>query len=371
MILHLNQSGKILSILDDQDEAENVSLLSGHNFSMLINKSDVARSLAFLKEIRETNTIQSTELRFASSSNESSQTRFFMGVPNSDGSITMLIRSDNFPPLITEQDRRARERMSTLFNKLPIAMLILDRAGFVEAVNSTAVDLFDYPPNSFSQLHVNDLLKSNRQETRQSFVDFMHTNTRQLVRLDAQRRNGELVSTEMYAQPMDSSGERILVTIFDITERVRLEQMKQDFMDMITHDIRTPMANVSLFLQSIAAGFCWDEPKAEIEDRANCTDKEVGRLLRLIGDLLSLDKLDSSAIKPSYENLPISALLRDALRSVDDLAKERHITIVTDEEELYLQADRDQIVRVLVNLLGNAIKYSFESRDSGSLEPTR
>ncbi|MBX9694484.1 MAG: PAS domain-containing sensor histidine kinase, partial [Cyanobacteria bacterium] len=354
-------SGKILSILaDERGGDENVSLLAGHNFSMLIERSDTASALAFLKEIRESKTIQSTELRFASSRG-SNDLRFFMGVPNSDDTITMLVRKDNFPVLITEQDKRARERMSTLFNKLPIAMLILDRTGFVEAVNSTAVELFEYPANSFSQLHAADLLKATRLETRQSFMDFLVTNTRQLCRLDAHRSDGGITPTEMFAQPLDSSGDRILVTIFDITERVKLEQMKQDFMDMITHDIRTPMANVSLFLQAIGAGFCWDEPREEVEDRANSSDREVSRLLRMIGDLLSLDKLDSSANKPNLENLPISHVINDARRSVDDLARERNITIEVEEGELTLHADRDQIVRVLVNLLGNAIKYSFES----------
>lgn len=144
---------------------------------------------------------------------------------------------------------------------------------------------------------------------------------------------------------------------YDISERKQIERLKQDFMSMVSHDMRTPLSSIAAVQTALCAG-----EAGEIAERARTKLADargnVDRLLSLIDDLLELDKLESGNLIFKTEPSAVKQLFAGSASAVEALAFAQKISINFQESDLLVLADGDKIVQVLVNLLSNAIKFS-------------
>jgi signal transduction histidine kinase len=132
---------------------------------------------------------------------------------------------------------------------------------------------------------------------------------------------------------------------------------KQEFMSMISHDLRGPLTSVSIALERMSDM----EPERVDETFATMTrrcNNNVQRLVQLTHDLLDLDKLESGKLELQVDSVPVAYIAEMAMESVRDIAEQKGITLHSPDTELEMQADADRLVQVLVNLLGNALKFS-------------
>jgi len=158
-------------------------------------------------------------------------------------------------------------------------------------------------------------------------------------------------------------GDRLLATINDITERFRLEQMKRDFYQMVSHDLRTPLTTISGILQMARMGKYGGAPSDALSQRLEMAERNVERLLQLVTHLLSLDKLEEGQTQLDCEQGSARALIDDSLIAVQALMEAKGLKLElsdqTTDDSVY--CDRSLIGQVLVNLLSNAIKYAPEA----------
>ncbi len=127
---------------------------------------------------------------------------------------------------------------------------------------------------------------------------------------------------------------------------------------MVSHDLRTPLTNLSLFLECISCGLYKSWSTQKLEESAEKNSSEVGRLIRLINKLLELDKLERGFDKPVITQIWLTDLIPVAVEAVSNYATASNIMFVYEFEDHMLLADPDQLTQILVNLLGNAIKFS-------------
>ncbi len=144
----------------------------------------------------------------------------------------------------------------------------------------------------------------------------------------------------------------------DVTEARRLEQMRRRFISDASHEIRTPLTAIGGFASAIADG------TAETEDErtrsASRIVREVGRLNRLVNDLLDLSRIESGAEKLDLEEVDLSEIIRGTVEGLESGIRERGISV---EIELpadlpRVQADPDRVYQVLVNLVSNALRFN-------------
>jgi signal transduction histidine kinase len=141
-------------------------------------------------------------------------------------------------------------------------------------------------------------------------------------------------------------------------QREEIERLKQEFVSMISHDLRTPLTSIQVFVSMLAKGMYGDIGD-KIKDKASMADRNASRLIRLINDLLDMEKMEAGQLALACEEVPLGSIVERSLESVRDFADKNKVTLegTTGSAEL-VNVDADRIVQVLVNLLSNAIKFS-------------
>jgi len=136
-----------------------------------------------------------------------------------------------------------------------------------------------------------------------------------------------------------------------------LDSLKDDFLSMVSHELRTPLTSLRAFGEILA-----DNPNVSSEERAKFLGiiiTESERLTRLIDQLLDLAKMEAGRMDWSLADVNIISAVKAGVTALDGLITERGISLSTSMPENLpsVQADRDQLIQVVVNLVSNAIKF--------------
>lgn len=135
------------------------------------------------------------------------------------------------------------------------------------------------------------------------------------------------------------------------------QRVKQAFVAMISHELRTPLTSVRGFLELLSMGALGEVSKQAVE-QSERVHANVERLIKLINDLLDLEKMEAGKMQMSPESISLNAVVEQSLESVTELSKKGEVQIQVEPFQLDVFADADRLEQVLVNLLSNAIKFS-------------
>jgi PAS domain S-box-containing protein len=144
----------------------------------------------------------------------------------------------------------------------------------------------------------------------------------------------------------------------DITELKKVEKLKSEFVSTVSHELRTPLTSIRGALGLLEGGVVGSLPEGAREvvqiARSNCE-----RLIRLINDLLDLEKIEAGRLELRLRDVRSSDVVREALAAVEGVAEAAAVTLESDVQgNALLRADPDRVVQVVINLLSNAVKFS-------------
>lgn len=173
------------------------------------------------------------------------------------------------------------------------------------------------------------------------------------------RADGVSIPVEYTATPLIEDGQisGMVVAFRDITERRRLEKMKDEFISTVSHELRTPLTSLRASLGLISSGALEKRP----EKQRQMLEMAIGncdRIIRLVNDILDFDKVEKGRLP--LRRMPVEAvdLLRRAADIANPVASDVGITFRIDAMPAIVLADEDRILQVLNELVGNAIKFS-------------
>ena len=150
---------------------------------------------------------------------------------------------------------------------------------------------------------------------------------------------------------------RMFCVARDITERKQLEKMKQDFVDMVSTQLRKPLSHLDRFLSALTAS-AFGQLNKEGGELSKKSLRNNKRLLELVNDLLNLDKLSTGQIDLKLADESTVDLCQRSIDAVQGFASKMQIKILNKSDDLTIECDGDRVVQVLVNLIGNAVKFS-------------
>jgi PAS domain S-box-containing protein len=146
-------------------------------------------------------------------------------------------------------------------------------------------------------------------------------------------------------------------TIEDITESRTMEKMQSEFISIVSHELRTPLASIRGSLGLLAAGIFQDRPESA-QQMLDIAASDTERLVRLVNDILDLDRLESSKVNLLKQWCDTATILQKSVEAIHTTAAENQINLSIEPSSLKIWADPDRIVQTIVNLLSNAIKFS-------------
>ena len=176
-------------------------------------------------------------------------------------------------------------------------------------------------------------------------------------------KDGERVPVEIRLAPLYRDGQVIGAQVIarDIRERKQLEQMREDFIASVSHDLRTPLASITGFtevLLSEAPG-----PLTEVQQEFLDIIAESGeRLLKLVNQILDVSKLDSGRFELHPAPVDLRLMVKSLVDQIRPLATKKQIALEVEiaSDLPVITADPDRMERVLANLLSNAVKFTPE-----------
>jgi PAS domain S-box-containing protein len=170
------------------------------------------------------------------------------------------------------------------------------------------------------------------------------------------RKDGRTIEVA-WAAHWNAQEQTVFCVAHDITERKDAERMRQEVIQMVTHDLRTPLATIQTFHEMMSTGMF-----GELSERGQQLLKKAelngGRMISLINDLLDIEKIKAGGLEIRQDTVAVHDMLDTAGRSISDWALDRGVLITTVSTKLTAFADEKRIVQVLVNLLSNAVKFS-------------
>jgi two-component system phosphate regulon sensor histidine kinase PhoR len=150
----------------------------------------------------------------------------------------------------------------------------------------------------------------------------------------------------------------IVLVLRDVSELKRVEQMRQQFIANVSHELKTPLSSIKAYTETLLAGAREDPVHAQrFLERI---DEQAGRLHQLILDMLTLARIESREAALELADVPVARVVRRCLADYEPQAAARQVMLVNsvEEKEVNVRADEEALRQILSNLIDNAIKYT-------------
>jgi PAS domain S-box-containing protein len=264
--------------------------------------------------------------------------------------------------------RRVQEmnaRQAAVFAGAKDGIIVLNASGSIESLNPAAARMYQYPPNELVRRDVGILFEvAPDQGKLETFLKRLQRRSgsgpENTHEFSGRRSDGTTFPVEVSLSLVGiPEGPLYVAIVRDISERKQIEQMKTEFVSTVSHELRTPLTSIAGSLGLLAGGAAGALPSPAMRlvtvARDNCQ-----RLIRLINDILDIEKIESGKMRFHITPVPLAPLLEQAVESNAGFAHEHDVRLVLApmDPRAVVMADADALTQVLTNLIANAVKFS-------------
>ncbi len=250
-------------------------------------------------------------------------------------------------------EARVKER-AILDNAIDV-ICALDANGRFTQVSKSVREGWGKDQDQVLQNSAYDVLKPDSHETfRAALTRALESGEK--IHCDLQLASREPVDV-LWTGAWSPENQNFYCVVHDVTQERKIERMKREFVGMISHDLRSPLMSVQVFLQLLSSGHFGDMPE-QVSKRSRMSASDMSRLINLINNLLDIDRLEEGQMKIFREKVEVQNVMERSQESVDSLAERAEIKIEVCDNNEEIEVDEGLIIQVLVNLLSNAVKFS-------------
>lgn len=248
----------------------------------------------------------------------------------------------------------ARRKERAIMETMPVGVMTLKEDGTIEAVNSSALTLLRRESVDVINHNVSQFIRESKGSS--AAVKFSEE-VGKILECFVVSADGQYVPVETRTTKLDESEPLLLVSIADLTQRYEIEQMKQGFIAMISHELRSPLASITLCLNLLergAYGTITESGLTSVSDSLIAAN----RIMSLVNEILDAERIQAGQLTVTMVKRNIKEPIHNAIRSLRALAAHKSITLEFDPLECELEIDAVRIEQVVLNFLSNAIKFS-------------
>lgn len=269
---------------------------------------------------------------------------------------------------LLEREKNERRRLQVIVQQLPVGVVIIDDKGKVSLINKQLEEMLG------SQIPIGSTIV-DQSAFRELYRGGKRVPLNQLPIIRVMKSGLPIVGREyevhlgdkkrdvqIGAVPIQNASGRVVATvsmISDITGRKELEKRKDDFVNIASHELKTPITSIKLFLNAISPIIRKTTDSKAIKMLESLND-QTDRLQRLVNDLLDVSRLQTGKMVFSRETFRLDSLIQEVVWGLSGMANDKRL-VVNHLPKVQVKADRFRIYQVLTNLVTNAIKYSPNS----------
>ena len=268
-------------------------------------------------------------------------------------------------------------RVDAILDTVIDAIITIDEVGTVETYNPAAEKIFGYSADEVIGKNVNCLMPNPYREEHDAYLRRYHQTDEPHVigigrEVVGRRKDGSTFPMDLSVSKMLVRGSKMYTGIVrDITERKKSEEslvlakeqaernnrMKSEFLNMMSHELRTPLTVIIGYLPLLVDEENLPEP-AMVSGIAKEMDRAGNHLLHLINDLLDLSKIEAGQMILKVDSFSTTELVQTVLDSLQIKVADKQVLLVNESHDQNLFADMIRLKQILINLVGNAIKFT-------------
>lgn len=270
----------------------------------------------------------------------------------------------------TALERQAAEdaaRRRAIFDSTLDAILLINPSGSIETINRAAASLFGYSDADLIRRDISLVVDLAPGEG--PFLERVGLSGDTLAQpfrhhLMARRADGSTVPVEAALGVMPlPDGMHVVAVLRDISEREKAERVKDQFLSTVSHELRTPLTSIVGSLGLLRGGTS-GELSPGIQRLLVIAENNAKRLIRLVNDLLDMEKFESGQMSFEFEPIDLRDCAAKALDAMRGLAREERVELVLrqDDVPVMVRGDADRLIQVMTNLLANAVRFTPEGK---------
>jgi PAS domain S-box-containing protein len=259
--------------------------------------------------------------------------------------------------------RESESRANAIFESAIDGVITFDSDYMIETVNSAAENIFGYTAEELTRLHVHHLMLLGGTQRPGANAQDVAAPSTGLRLVTGWRRNGEAFPIELSVSPVKLLHRTIYTCIIrDVTERTKLDRMKGEFVSVVSHELRTPLTSIMGALSLLNTNAVGELPP-RARGMISIGLQNADRLLRLINDILDVEKIESGKMEYNFAPIGVRQLIEEAVQANKAFLDQFGLSAMIEfdgEDDPMICGDEDRLVQVLTNLISNAAKYSPE-----------
>jgi len=270
-----------------------------------------------------------------------------------------------------KQIEREKARLETLLSSINDGVIGVDRSGKIMLFNMAASKLTGFSSFEAIGASYKSVLRFFHEKDNSPAPDFIW----EALSGGSVKRNDQLVMLPKSNQAIpvsqsigvitDQLGNILggVVVVRDVTYQRQLDKMKDEFVSVASHELRTPMTAIKGLLSMIFEGD-FGQINNDLKDPLKDVATSTERLIELVNDMLDVSRIESGRLKFTITEAPLIEVIREVTSLLEPLANEKSIRLGSDYRgQAIIKADINKVKEILNNLVGNALKFT----DTGSI----
>lgn len=249
------------------------------------------------------------------------------------------------------------QQLKAVFNSMIEGVILTDKSGRIASINQAIEKIFGITRQDVEgKIFLEAIRNNDISEIVNSIINTGKSVSREIALTYPVQRIFEVNATPIFYNNLISG---CLVVIHDVTGIRQLENMRRDFVANVSHELKTPLTSIKGFVETLLSGAL--EDKENNRNFVKIIQNHTERLDKLVDDLLSLSHLESQGIVIDKKEFNLTLQVKEVILGFKSQIKDKGLEVVDQlPQDFIINADKDRIEQVLINLINNAIKFNKE-----------
>ncbi|MBN2094203.1 MAG: PAS domain S-box protein [Candidatus Zambryskibacteria bacterium] len=264
----------------------------------------------------------------------------------------------------TESITISLTQFTKLYEESPVPYVILDEAGNINDPNKATLRFFEASREEIEGQNLFYFCSKEDKEKSEKLFEYYKSDmpiNKEELQFNTKKENQKFALVSVFLTKGFGPSNKGLATIFDITERKKLDKAKTEFLSLASHQLRTPTATIKWYADMLLSGSLGEFNEKQ-KDYINTIQKVNQNMIEITNTLLNISKIEVGSIKPEKKLVNVKELTESIFTELNPQISEKNLNIKKQYNDKLKNVEIDpKFLKIVIhNLISNAVKYTPE-----------